>query len=200
VTYPEQVEETIGAPMEVEHLDQTQQDEIGLNTRSHNLSLSSMEVPSFDEPEPQPNPLPNLPSLDGNLGIEKGPDPQIKPYSPGSLGIKLVDYKPCVVEAGIGVNHDLTYLHHPFMIDHKKHYGFKLGLLGQDGFPTRSLSKLIEDDPFLGQNFNSPIDLIELGKVMIKGAHPFEHIIHSPIFPHEAYFHRDGVYHYYHSH
>jgi hypothetical protein len=157
--HPEEVEETLGTPIEVEPLDQTQLDEIGLNTCSHNLSFSSKEVPSFDEPEPQPNPLPNLPSLDENLGIEKGPDPPIKPYSPGSLGIKVVDSKPCVVEADIGVNHDLTYLHHPFMIDHKNHYGFKPGLLGQDGFPTRSLSNLIEYDPFLGENFNFCINV-----------------------------------------
>ena len=98
------------------------------------------------------------------------------------------------------MNHDLRYLHHPFVSDHKKHYGFKPGLLGQDGFPTRSLSKLIEDDPFLGENFNSPIDQSELDKVMMKGAHLFEHIIHPPLFPHEAYFHRDGVYRYYHPH
>jgi hypothetical protein len=115
VTYPEEVEETIGTPIEVEPLDQTQLDEIGLNTCSHNLSLSSKEVLSFDEPEPQPNPLPNLPSLDESLRIEKGPDPPIKPYSPSSLGIKLVDSKICREEADIGVNHDVTYLHHPFV-------------------------------------------------------------------------------------
>ena len=86
------------------------------------------------------------------------------------------------------------------MIDHKKHYGFKPGLLGQDRFPTRSLSKLIVDDPFLGENFNSHIDPIELGKVMIKGAHPFEHIIHPPLFPHVAYLHPKGVYRYFHPH
>ena len=181
-------------------MDQTQLDEIGLNTCSHNLSLSSKKVPSFDEPEPQPKPLPNLLSLDENLGIEIGPDPPIKPYSTGSFTIKVIDSKPCGMEANIGVSHDLTYLHHPFMIDHKKHYGFKPGLLGQDGFPTRSLSKLIEDDPFIGENFNSPIDKSELGKVMMKGVQPFEHIIHPPLLPHVAYFHLKGVYRYFHPH
>ena len=86
------------------------------------------------------------------------------------------------------------------MVDHKKHYGFKPGLLGQDGFPTRNLSKLIEDDRFLGGNFYSPIDPIKLGMVMMIGARAFEHIIHPPLFPHEAYFHQDGVYRYYHPH
>jgi hypothetical protein len=200
VTYPEEVEETLGIPMEVEPLDQAPLEDIGLNTYSDNLTLSYREVPSFDEPEPQPKPLPNLLSLDENLGIEIGSDPPIKPYSPGSLRIKVVDSKPCVVEANIGVNHDLTCLHHPFMIDHKKHYGFKPGLLGQDGSPTSSLSKLIENDPFLGENLNPPINPIELGKVMMIGAHPFEHIIHPPLFPHVAYFHPKGVYRYFHPH
>lgn len=200
VTYPEEVEETIGTPIEVEPLDQAQLENIGFNTCSDDLSSSSKEVPSFDDPEPQPNPLPNLPSLDESLGIEKGLDPPIKPYSLGSFTLKVVDPKPCREEADIGTNHDLTYLHHPFMSDHKKHYRFKPGLLGQDGFPTRSLSKLIENDPFLGKNFNSPIDQSELGKVMMKGAHPFEHIIHSPPSPHMAYFHPKGVYRYFHPH
>ena len=138
--------------------------------------------------------------MDENLGIEIGSDPPIKPYSPDSLRMKVVDSKPCREEATIGVENDLTYLHHPFMTDHKKHYGFKPGLLGQDGFPTRSLLKLIEDDPFLRENFNSPIDQSELGKVMMKGAHPIEHIIHPPLFHHMAYFHPKGVYRYFHPH
>lgn len=112
----------------------------------------------------------------------------------------MVDFKPCREEANIEVEHNLTCLHHPFMIDCKKHYGFKPGLLGQDGSPTRSLSKLIENDPFLGENLNPPINLIELGKVMMMGAHPFEHIIYPPLFPHVAYFHPKGVYRYFHPH
>ena len=95
-------------PIEVEPLDQTQLEEIGLNTCSHNLSFSSMEVPSFDEPEPKPKPLPNLPPLDENLVIVIGPDPSIKPYSPGSSTMKVVDPKPCGMEASVGVNHDLN--------------------------------------------------------------------------------------------
>jgi hypothetical protein len=200
VTYPEEVEETIGIPIEVEPLNQTQLEDIGLNTYNDNLTLSSREVPSFDEPKPQPKPLPNILSLDENLGIEIGSDPPIKPYSPGSLRIKVEDFKPCREEANIGVDHNLTCLHHPFKIDHKKHYGFKPGLLGQDGFPTRSLLKLIENDPFLGENLNPPINPIEFGKVMMIGAHIFEHIIHPQLFPHVAYFHPKGVYRYFHPH
>jgi hypothetical protein len=178
--------------MEVEPFYQIELEDIGLNACSDNLTPSSREFPSVDEPEPKSSH--NFPSLDIHLGDKRGADPPINPCSPGSLRIKVVNFKPCREEANIGVEHNLTCLHHPFMIDYKKHYGFKPGLLGQDGFPTRSLSKLIEDDPFLGENFNSPIDPNKLGKVMIKGAHPFEHIIHPPLFPHVAYFHPKGVY------
>ena len=66
MTYPEEVEETLGTPIEVEPLDQAPLEDIGLNTCSDNLTLSSKEVPIFDEPEPQPKPLPNLPSFDEN--------------------------------------------------------------------------------------------------------------------------------------
>ncbi|GJS40257.1 hypothetical protein Tco_0565300 [Tanacetum coccineum] len=64
VTYPDEVEEIIGIPMEVEPLEETQLEDLGLNTCNHNIPLSSREIPCFDEPEPQPNPLPNCPSLD----------------------------------------------------------------------------------------------------------------------------------------
>ncbi|GKC70013.1 hypothetical protein Tco_1115896 [Tanacetum coccineum] len=64
VTYPEEVNETIGTPIEVEPSDETQLEDLGLNTYNHDIPLSNREVPSFDEPEPQPHPLPNCPSLD----------------------------------------------------------------------------------------------------------------------------------------
>ncbi|GKC78621.1 hypothetical protein Tco_1129395 [Tanacetum coccineum] len=49
VTDPEEVEETIGIPMEAEPFDQTQLEDVGLNTSSHDLFLSSREIPSVDE-------------------------------------------------------------------------------------------------------------------------------------------------------
>ncbi|GJW32857.1 hypothetical protein Tco_0052889 [Tanacetum coccineum] len=64
VTYLEEVEETLGTPITVEPLDKTQLEDLGLNTSNHDLPLSSREVPSFDEPEPQTQPLPNYPPLD----------------------------------------------------------------------------------------------------------------------------------------
>ncbi|GJV96224.1 hypothetical protein Tco_1547801 [Tanacetum coccineum] len=88
VTYPEEVEETIGIPMEVEPLNQTQLEDLGLSTCSHDLFPSSREFPSVDEPEPQP--LPNLPFLDINLGDKRGPEPLIKPHNPGSFRVKEI--------------------------------------------------------------------------------------------------------------
>ncbi|GJT66749.1 hypothetical protein Tco_1018229 [Tanacetum coccineum] len=61
VTYPEEVEKTLGTPIEVEPLNETKLEEVGLNC-NHNTPFSSREVPSFDGPEPQP--LLNSPSLD----------------------------------------------------------------------------------------------------------------------------------------
>ncbi|GJY33612.1 putative ribonuclease H-like domain-containing protein [Tanacetum coccineum] len=52
VTGPEEVEETLGTPVEVESLDETQLEDLGLNTCNHDIPLSNRETPSFDEPEP----------------------------------------------------------------------------------------------------------------------------------------------------
>ncbi|GJZ56853.1 hypothetical protein Tco_0612347, partial [Tanacetum coccineum] len=77
VTYLEKVDEAIGIPMEVDPLDHTKLEDLGLN---HDLFLSSKEIPSVDEPEPQL--LPNFSPLDVNLGDKRGTDPPINPYSP----------------------------------------------------------------------------------------------------------------------
>ncbi|GKC17559.1 hypothetical protein Tco_1014341, partial [Tanacetum coccineum] len=60
-TYPEEVENTLGTPIEVEPLNETKIEETGFNC-NHNTPFSSGKVPSFDEPEPQP--ILNSPSLD----------------------------------------------------------------------------------------------------------------------------------------
>ncbi|GJX69774.1 hypothetical protein Tco_0305501 [Tanacetum coccineum] len=65
VTYPKEVEKTLGTPIE--------------------------KIPSIDEPEPQPQPLPNCLSLDVSLGEERGPEPPIKPHSPDSCRMKEAD-------------------------------------------------------------------------------------------------------------
>ncbi|GJR06078.1 hypothetical protein Tco_0529062 [Tanacetum coccineum] len=61
VTHPKEVDETLGTTIEVEPLNETKLEEVGLNC-NHNTPLSSREVPSFDGLEPQP--LLNSPSLD----------------------------------------------------------------------------------------------------------------------------------------
>ncbi|GJZ70265.1 hypothetical protein Tco_0633815 [Tanacetum coccineum] len=55
------------------------------------IPSSTWEVPSFDKPEPQPQPLPSFPSLDESLGEERGHDPQTKPHSPDSLRMKMIE-------------------------------------------------------------------------------------------------------------
>ncbi|GJZ95107.1 hypothetical protein Tco_0667310 [Tanacetum coccineum] len=90
VTYPVEVGEILGTPMEEGSLDQRKLEDVGLDTCNHNISLSSIKVPSFNETEPQPQPLPNCPSLDVILGDERGPKPPIKPHSPNSFRMKVI--------------------------------------------------------------------------------------------------------------
>jgi hypothetical protein len=92
VTYPEEVEETLGIPMEVEPLDQAPLEDVGLNTCSDNLTPSSREFPSVDEPEPQS--LHTFPSLDIFLGDKRGTDPPINQYYPGSFRMKEAIHSP----------------------------------------------------------------------------------------------------------
>nr|GEU58865.1 hypothetical protein [Tanacetum cinerariifolium] len=87
VDNPNPQKETIEILMEVEALDYMKLEDLGLNTSSNDLFLSSRRFPSVDEPEPQP--LPNFLFLDTNLGDKKGTDPPINPYSPGSFRMKV---------------------------------------------------------------------------------------------------------------
>ncbi|GJW07834.1 hypothetical protein Tco_1570257, partial [Tanacetum coccineum] len=88
VTYLKEVEKTLGTPIEVEPLNETKLEEVGLNC-NHNTPFSSREVPSFNGLEPQP--LLNSPSLDLSLGDIIGFEPPIKPYSPNSSRMKMFD-------------------------------------------------------------------------------------------------------------
>ncbi|GJY03432.1 hypothetical protein Tco_0369372 [Tanacetum coccineum] len=137
VTYLDEVEETLGTPIEVEPLDETPLEDLGLNTCNHDIPLISMEVPSFDEPEPQSQPLPNCPSLDVSLEDEGRPEPPIKPHTPVIFRMKVV-YKSTIntpPSPHVASFHPMdTYCYyHPCIDDPKKHYGFKPGLLGQSG-------------------------------------------------------------------
>ncbi|GJR52460.1 hypothetical protein Tco_1402981 [Tanacetum coccineum] len=135
MTYSEEVEETLGTHMEEEPLDQPKLEDVGLT--NHNISLNTREVPSFDELEPQPNPLPNSPSLDIILGDERGPEPPIKPHSPNSFRMKVVDnltiHTPPLTHVASFHPKDVYCYYHPCIDDPKKHYGFKPGLLEQSG-------------------------------------------------------------------
>ncbi|GKC49028.1 putative reverse transcriptase domain-containing protein [Tanacetum coccineum] len=90
VTYPKEVEKTLGTSIEIEPLNKIKLEEVGLNC-NHNTPFSSREVPSFDGPEPQP--LLNSPSLDVCLGDVIGPEPPIKPHSSDSSKIKGLESK-----------------------------------------------------------------------------------------------------------
>ncbi|GJR48596.1 hypothetical protein Tco_1316699 [Tanacetum coccineum] len=91
MTYPEEFKETLGTLVEEEPLDYTKLEDVGLDTCNHGIPLSSREVPSFDEQEPQPQPLPNCPSLDVSLGDERGLKPPIKPHSSDIFRRNIVD-------------------------------------------------------------------------------------------------------------
>ncbi|GJW09033.1 hypothetical protein Tco_1571456 [Tanacetum coccineum] len=85
-TYPKEVEKAVRIPIEVEPLDHTKLEDLGLNTCNHDLFLSSREIPSVYELGPQL--LPNFLPLDVNLGDKIGTDPPINPSSPGSFQMK----------------------------------------------------------------------------------------------------------------
>ncbi|GJX53431.1 hypothetical protein Tco_0281800 [Tanacetum coccineum] len=156
VTHPKEVEETLGTPIEVEPLDEIQLEDLGLNTCNHDIPVSPQEVPSFDESEPQPNPLLNCPSLDASLRDQRGPEPPIKPHSPDSFRIKEVDRltthtPPSPHVASFHPKKKYCY-YHPCLEDPKKYYGFKPGLLGHSGSLGVEFSKfeMIENGWELG--------------------------------------------------
>ncbi|GKC80630.1 hypothetical protein Tco_1131404 [Tanacetum coccineum] len=132
VTYPKEVEKTLGTPIEVEPLNELKLEEVGLNC-NHNTPLSSREVPSFDGPKLQP--LLNSPSLDVSLGDIIGPKPPIKPHSPDSSRMKVVDYLTTQIPPSphMANSHPkgVYSYYNPGINDPKRHYGFKLGLLGK---------------------------------------------------------------------
>ncbi|GKD52925.1 hypothetical protein Tco_1286312, partial [Tanacetum coccineum] len=144
MTYLDEVEETIGIPIKVEPFDETPLEDLGLNTCNHDIPLSSREIPSFDEPEPQV--LPNFSPLDVNLGDKRGIDPLIKPHSPDSFWMKVVDpltiHTPPLPHVASFRPKDISCYYHPCVDDPKKHYGFKPGLLGQSGSLSVDFSNL----------------------------------------------------------
>ncbi|GKC49065.1 hypothetical protein Tco_1071810 [Tanacetum coccineum] len=171
VTYPDEVEEIKRIPIEVEPLDETPIEDLGLNTCNHDIPFSSREIPNFDEPEPQPQPFPSFPSLEVDLGEEIGPEPPIKPPISDSFRMKEVNHL---------TNHTPP-LPHVEMIE----YDWQL--------EPKEVS-------FLGRRLNLPVTPKELENVRIKETHHSEHIIQQPIFQHVTPSHNNGVYRYYHPH
>ncbi|GJW38545.1 zinc finger, CCHC-type containing protein [Tanacetum coccineum] len=155
--------------MEVEPLDEIQLEDLGLNTYNRDIPLSSREVPSLDEPKPQPQPLPNCPPLEISLGDKRGPKPPIKPHSPDSFRMKVVDHltihTPPSPHAASFHPKDIYCYYHPCVDDPKKHYRFKPGLLGQGGPLGVDLSnwEVIENNFLRGLSL--PVKPNELEKV-----------------------------------
>ncbi|GKE24855.1 hypothetical protein Tco_1436367 [Tanacetum coccineum] len=129
VTYPEEVEKTLGTLIEVEPLNETKLEEVGLNC-NHNTPFSSREVPSFDGPEPQP--LLNIPSLDVSPGDIIGPEPPIKPHSPDNSRMKVLYYLTTQTPPSPHVENPhpkgVYSYYNPGINDPKRHYEFNLGL------------------------------------------------------------------------
>ncbi|GKC90415.1 hypothetical protein Tco_1151064 [Tanacetum coccineum] len=130
----------------------SKQELANLNTCNNDIPLSSREVPIFNEPEPQPQPLPNFPSLNVSLGDERGLEPSIKPHSPDSFRMKVVDNltinTPPSPHVASFHPKDTHCYYHPCIDDPKKHYGFKPGLLEQSGSLGVDFSnmEMIEND------------------------------------------------------
>ncbi|GKC51574.1 hypothetical protein Tco_1074319 [Tanacetum coccineum] len=211
VTYPEEVEKTLGTPIEVEPLNKTKLKEVDLNC-NHNTPLSSRKVPSFDRPEPLP--LLNSPSLDVSLGDVISPEPPIKPHSPDSSRMKVVDYlttqtPPSPHVAFFRPMGVYSYCN-PGIDDPKRHYGFKSGLLGKSASLGVDISnwEMFDDDWGLESKEVSPLgeelSLFdrpnEVERFRILEAHHLESIIQQLIFQHVTPSHNNGVYCYYHSH
>ncbi|GJS64391.1 hypothetical protein Tco_0678955 [Tanacetum coccineum] len=102
VTYLKEVEKTLGTPIDVEPLNETKLEEVGLNC-NHNTPLSSREVPSFDGLEPQP--LLNNPSLDEMFDDDWGL--KSKEVSPLGEELSLFDRTNKVVRGRILEAHRL---------------------------------------------------------------------------------------------
>ncbi|GJZ27845.1 hypothetical protein Tco_0572492 [Tanacetum coccineum] len=167
MTCPEEVERTLGTPIEVEPLNKTKIEEVGLNC-NHNTPFSSREVPCFNRPEPQP--LLNSLSLYVILGDAIGPKTPIKPYSPDSSRMKVVDYLTTQTTPSPHVANS-----HP-----KEMFDDDWGLESKEVSPLGEELSL----------FDRPIR-VERGRIL--EAHRLESILQQQISQHMAPSHHDGA-------
>ncbi|GJZ19806.1 hypothetical protein Tco_0556396 [Tanacetum coccineum] len=181
MTYPEEVEKTLGTLIEVEPLNETKIKEVGVNC-NHNTPLSSRKVPSFDGPEPQP--LLNSPSLDVSLGDVIGPKPPIKPHSPDSSRMKVVNYLTTQTPPSPHVANS-----HPKGVDISNWEMFN----DDRRLESKEVSPLGEELSL----FDRPNE-VERGRIL--EARRLEHILQQQNSQHMAPSHHDGLYRYYHPH
>ncbi|GKA13898.1 hypothetical protein Tco_0693544, partial [Tanacetum coccineum] len=210
-TYPEEVEKTLGTPIVVEPLNETKLEEVRLHC-NHDTPFSSMEVPSFDRPKPQP--LLNNPYLDVSLGDVIGPEPTVKLHSPDSSRMKVVDYLTTQTPPSPHVANShpkgVYSYYNPGIDDPKRHYGFKPGLLGKSVSLGVDISnwEMFDDDWGLESKEVSPLgeelslfdrpNEVERGRIL--EAHRLESILQQQISQRMAPSHHDGMYRYYHPH
>ncbi|GKA61486.1 hypothetical protein Tco_0760893 [Tanacetum coccineum] len=176
LTYPEEVEETLGTPMEVEPLEETQLEDLVFSTYVSLENERGLEPP-IKPPSPDSFRMKEV----YHLTIYTPPSPHV-----ASFHIK-----------------DMYCYYHPCIDDPKKHYGLKPGLLGQSESLGVDFSnmEMIEDDwelepkevSFLRRRLNLPVRPKEVENVKIKETHHLEHIIQQLIFQHVTPSHNNGV-------
>ncbi|GKC98012.1 hypothetical protein Tco_1168287 [Tanacetum coccineum] len=211
MTYPKEVEKTLKTPIEVESLNEIKLEEIGLNC-NHDTPFSSLEVHSFDGPEPQS--LLNSPSLDVSLGDVIGLKPPIKSHSLDCSRMKVVDYlitqTPPLPNVANSHPKGVYIYYNTGIDDPKRHYGFKPGLLGKSVSLGVDISnwEMFDDDwglkskevSHLGEElslFDRP-NKVERGRIL--EAHRLECILQQQFSQRMAPSHHDGMYRYYHPH
>ncbi|GKE17421.1 hypothetical protein Tco_1424998, partial [Tanacetum coccineum] len=154
------------------------------------------------------------PSLDVSLGDVIGPEPPIKPHSPDSSRMKVVDYLTTQTPALPHVENShpkgVYSYYNPGIDDPKRHYGFKPGLLGKSVSLGVDISnwEMFDDDWELESKEVSPLgeelslfdrpNEVERGRIL--EAHPLESIVQQQISQRMAPSPHDSMYRYYHRH
>ncbi|GKD65845.1 hypothetical protein Tco_1307953, partial [Tanacetum coccineum] len=165
VTYPKEVEETLGTPIKVEPFDETQLEDLGLNTYV-NLGDKRGTDPPINPYSPGSFRM----KVVDSLTIHTPPSPHVASFHPK----------------------DVYCYYHSCIDDPKRHYGFRPGLLGHSGSLGVDFLNLemIEDDwklefkevSFLREGLNLPVRPKEVEKVRIKETHQTNGNLRTRIF------------------